>query len=55
MGKTEKKKDIKKEIQEWVLLIVIGIIAVFVIRSFGFRITAVKGSSMVPNLSLIHI
>ena len=49
MGKTEKKKDIKKEIQEWVLLIVIGIIAVFIIRSFGFRITAVKGSSMVPN------
>lgn len=52
MNKTEKNKDIKhikKEMLEWLLVLLVGIAAVFVIRNFGFRITAVKGSSMIPN------
>ena len=43
------EKDKKKELKEWIIVIVIFFAAVFVIRNFGFRITAVKGSSMVPN------
>ena len=45
----DKRKDIGKEIREWLILIVIGVAAVLAIRNFGFRITAVKGSSMIPN------
>ncbi len=37
------------ELKEWIIVITIGVVAVFLIRSFGFRITAVKGASMVPN------
>lgn len=53
MDKTAKndkvKKNIKKELTEWIIVVIIGLAVVFVIRNFGFRITAVKGSSMVPN------
>ncbi len=49
MEKSEKKKDVKKEIREWIIIVVIGIAAIFVIRNFGFRITEVKGASMIPN------
>ena len=45
----DKRKDIGKEIREWLILIIIGVAAVLAIRNFGFRITAVKGSSMIPN------
>lgn len=43
------KKSAARELKEWLIVIIIGLAAVFVIRNFGFRITAVKGSSMVPN------
>lgn len=43
------KKSAAKELKEWLIVIIIGVAAVFAIRNFGFRITAVKGSSMVPN------
>ncbi len=45
----DKKKSTAQEIKEWVIVIIIGLAAVFLIRNFGFRITEVKGSSMVPN------
>lgn len=38
-----------KELKEWIIVIIIGVAAAFLIRNFGFRITAVKGASMVPN------
>lgn len=43
------KKSTAQEIKEWIIVIIIGVAAVFAIRNFGFRITAVKGASMVPN------
>ena len=45
----DKQKSTAQEIKEWVIVIIIGLDAVFLIRNFGFRITEVKGSSMVPN------
>ena len=46
---TGKEKNTAREIREWAAVIIIGVAAVFAIRNFGFRITAVKGLSMVPN------
>lgn len=43
------KKGAVQEIKEWIFLIIIGIFAVYIIRNFGFRITAVKGQSMEPG------
>ncbi len=43
------KKSAARELKEWIIVIIIGVAAVFAIRNYGFRITAVKGSSMVPN------
>ena len=43
------EKNKKQEIKEWIIVIIIGLAAVFLIRNYGFRITEVKGASMVPN------
>lgn len=43
------KKSAARELKEWIIVVIIGVAAVFAIRNYGFRITAVKGSSMVPN------
>lgn len=43
------EKNKKQEIKEWIIVIIIGLAAVFLIRNYGFRITEVKGASMTPN------
>lgn len=49
MGGGKERKNTAQEIKEWLVVIIIGIILALLIRNFGFRITAVKGSSMEPN------
>lgn len=49
MSGDKKEKNTAQEIKEWIIVIIIGIVLVFLIRNFGFRLTTVKGSSMEPN------
>lgn len=49
MSGDKKEKNTAQEIKEWIFVIIIGIVLVFLIRNFGFRLTTVKGSSMEPN------
>jgi len=49
MGGEKGEKTTAQEIKEWIMVVVVGIILVFLIRNFGFRLTTVKGSSMEPN------
>lgn len=49
MSGEKEEKNTAQEIKEWITVFAIGIVLVLLIRNFGFRITAVKGSSMEPN------
>ena len=49
------EKNKKQEIKEWIIVIIIGLAAVFLIRNYGFRITEVKGASMAVSYTHLDV
>ncbi len=50
-GKPRKKIDVKKEIREWLVALVVAVLVVTVVQSFLFRIIRVDGHSMDTTLA----
>lgn len=49
--KQEYKKNIKREILEWITTILVAVVIAMIIKTFIFTIALVDGSSMLPTLT----